>query len=322
VTVAGEHLVSASKTGCAVALGVPEPLVVAKGLVVILCLVPPALVAHLDAVELAARRLGAVRVIVDRRGRERRAPERRTGAGGGIAQERRRVRNAGGRRIGERRAALRTRDEPVEGMPAAVAGRVRLVERLAPSQTHVDDLEAGRLVVRFQQRDQAAFVALYERYADDVCGYARSIVGGHEDAEDVTHEVFLRALQGLSTYERRETPFRAWLLTVTRNVALRRRAEQARCEPVADDELFDRMVEPAVFETQAAEGGELAALVAELPAAQRQVVVLRFLADLSPAETATVLDRSPEAVRQLQCRALRTLRGRLAGPDRPVAVVA
>ena len=87
-----------------------------------------------------------------------------------------------------------------------------------------DSEVASRLVAlaveRAQAGDRDALAFLYARFADDVCGYARSIVHDHHAAEDVTQQVFAKLIGVIGKYEQRDVPFFAWMLRVTRNVAV------------------------------------------------------------------------------------------------------
>jgi RNA polymerase sigma-70 factor (ECF subfamily) len=259
-----------------------------------------------------------VDVIVERRGCERRCePERRVAdTAAAPAQDRRRIRNSAGRRIGERRA----RSVAVEslGLPrraAAFAARLAFVERLEPSSQHLEDLDTARLVIRIQSGEQDEFAELYLRYFSKVYSYLRLIVKDAHEAEDATQQVFVQVFERIGSYERRSQPFRAWLFAIARNCGLNS-LRRARWVDVTDPgELVREDVEASDgTDLQALKwvsDPELLFLVDRLPLAQRQVLVLRFLLELSTAEIASTLDRSVVDVRALQSRALRFLRARL-----------
>jgi RNA polymerase sigma-70 factor, ECF subfamily len=164
------------------------------------------------------------------------------------------------------------------------------------------------------QADGAAFATLYRRYLDRVYGYAFYQLGDHHDAEDVTERIFLAALRALPDFHDQGSTFRAWLFRIAHNTianAHRSRARR-RTEPLPDD--FERAApnaDPAGQVALADELREIRRAVAEMPDERRQVILLRFVDDLSTAEIAEVLDRSPGAVRVLLHRSLRELAGRL-----------
>jgi RNA polymerase sigma-70 factor (ECF subfamily) len=179
-----------------------------------------------------------------------------------------------------------------------------------PAPTGDPDLSA----VLAAQADQAAFATLYRRYLDRVYGYAFYQLGDHHDAEDATERIFLAALRALPEFRDQGSTFRAWLFRIAHNTianAHRSRARR-RTEPLPDD--FQRAApnaDPAGQVAVADELREIRRAVAQMPDDRRQVILLRFVDDLSTAEIAEVLDRSPGAVRVLLHRSLRDLAARL-----------
>jgi RNA polymerase sigma-70 factor, ECF subfamily len=149
------------------------------------------------------------------------------------------------------------------------------------------------LVDRARTGDIAAFEDLVERHRDVVYRVAARTVG-HGEAEDVSQDAFLRAFHRLPSF-RGEAPFRAWLLSITRNAALNHLARK-RPEPV---ESVDPLVEAADGERQRTpadrlEGRErrdrLEAKVRMLTPAHRVVLVLRDIEGLSYEEISEVTE--------------------------------
>jgi RNA polymerase sigma-70 factor, ECF subfamily len=139
-------------------------------------------------------------------------------------------------------------------------------------------------------------------------------VSGRQEAEDVTQEVFLRALRRLPDTALDADSFRPYLLTVAQNL-LRDRWCRRRRVGWVDAGLESLETGEAGLEAAtlaAEERSALAAGLARLPASYQAVLRLRLLEGRSAAEAAKVLRRSPEAVRQLQHRALEALRTELA----------
>jgi RNA polymerase sigma factor (sigma-70 family) len=147
-----------------------------------------------------------------------------------------------------------------------------------------------------------AFARLFESLARPVAAYLRS--GGAEDPDGATNEVFLRAFRGLDRFDGGEERFRSWVLTIAHHLLVdehRQRARRARAVPLDDHE------EPTVDDDTEAVLGD--ARVRRLLAPdQRDVVLLRIVADLSIEDAAAVLGKKPNAVKQLQHRAMRALR--------------
>ncbi|HEY8179796.1 MAG TPA: RNA polymerase sigma factor [Candidatus Limnocylindria bacterium] len=164
------------------------------------------------------------------------------------------------------------------------------------------------------QADQAAFATLYRRYLERVYGYAFYQLGDHHDAEDVTERIFLAALRALPDFHDRGSTFRAWLFRIAHNTIVNAHRSRAsrRTEPIPDN--FQRAApdaDPAGQVALADELRDIRRVVAQMPDDRRQVILLRFVDDLSTAEIAEVLDRSPGAVRVLLHRSLRDLAARL-----------
>lgn len=159
-----------------------------------------------------------------------------------------------------------------------------------------------RLAVRRAQAgERSAFAFLYTRFSEEVCRYATSILRNRADGEDASQQVFAKLLTQLDKYEERDVPFLAWLLRVTRNVALSQ-ARGARAIPVAEVRLADQR-----FVDERAGTTDLIAALATLPHAQREVLMLRHLAGLSPGEIALKTGRSEASIHGLHHRGRKAL---------------
>ena len=172
--------------------------------------------------------------------------------------------------------------------------------------------------VRAAQADPAAFASLYRRYLDRVYGYAFYQLGDHHDAEDVTERIFLAALAALPDFEDQGATFRAWLFRIAHNTIANAHRSRARRRTEPLPENFERVApnaDPAGQVAMADELREIRRVVAQMPDDRRQVILLRFVDDLSTAEIAAVLDRSPGAVRVLLHRSLKDLAARLSRHD-------
>jgi RNA polymerase sigma-70 factor (ECF subfamily) len=262
-------------------------------------------------------------VVVECRSSDRRAvgDRRKVSEPRDAASERRRIRSISGRRISERRASLIELDAPELPRKARPhADRLLFVERLEPSDQQLEDADTARLVMSIQAGDADAFSLLYMRYFDRVYSYLRLLVASAHDAEEVAQQVFLKVLEGIPAYERRQAPFRGWLFTIVRNQAVNQLARSNRLEPV-DPHTLELREDPPLSEHDIPaldwiSDGDLVMLVQRLPLAQRQVLLLRFMVDLPHSEIANILGRSPTEVRKLQFRATTFLRDRLTALGR------
>jgi len=165
------------------------------------------------------------------------------------------------------------------------------------------------------QHNRAAFAVLYRRYLDRVYGYAFYQLGDHHDAEDATERTFLAALAALGEFRDTGSTFRAWLFRIAHNTIANAHRTRARRPTVALPQAWDRPApdaDPARLVGRGEELRELLTLIDQLPDDRRQVILLRFVDELTSREIGVVLERSEGAVRVLLHRALRELAGRLA----------
>ncbi len=179
--------------------------------------------------------------------------------------------------------------------------------RAQSSEEQVASRLVSRAVRRAQQGDRDALAFLYARYADEICAYARSIVHSPYDAEDVTQKVFAKLMGVIGKYEQRDVPFFAWMLRVTHNVAVDHLRKQ-RLVPVEEvhgaDPGPDRV-------TGAERAGELRDALSTIPFDQREVLVLRHIAGLSPTEIMSRTGRTAASVHGLHHRGRHALRAEL-----------
>jgi RNA polymerase sigma-70 factor (ECF subfamily) len=165
----------------------------------------------------------------------------------------------------------------------------------------------SQAVKRAQAGDREALGFLYARFADNVHGYVCSIVHDPHEAEDVTQQVFAKLIRVIGKYEEREVPFFAWMLRVARNLAVDHLRHQ-RVIPVEEVRASDRgSGDPASGRPL----NDLREALAELPSDQREVLVLRHFAGLSPVEIATRTGRSEGSIHGLHHRGRRALKAEL-----------
>ncbi len=166
--------------------------------------------------------------------------------------------------------------------------------------------ESERLLIEAAQQDPTRFAVLYEEHFDRVYAFVARRVRDRDEAEDVTAEVFHQALASLGTFEWRGAPFAAWLFGIAARVIARTWQRNGQRREIATDDLPD-----AGSDDDTERRAMLAQLIDTLPSDQRQVIVRRLLDGRSIREIAQELSRTEGAVKQLQFRALQTLRSRL-----------
>jgi RNA polymerase sigma-70 factor (ECF subfamily) len=147
---------------------------------------------------------------------------------------------------------------------------------------------------------------LYVRFADEVCKCAQSIVRDPRAAEDITHVVFAKLMKGILEYEHGDAPFAAWLIRVSRNVALDH-IGAARDMPLEEVRTSDEGTEQVGFERTL----WLREALHHLPANQREVLLLRHVAGLSWGEIAERLGKTEASIHGLHHRGRAAVRAGL-----------
>jgi len=174
------------------------------------------------------------------------------------------------------------------------------------------DVLAGRA-----NEDIEAFAELYRRYLCPIYRFVRAQVADEATAEDITAQVFFRALRSARTF-RGEGSYESWLFRIAQNsitswykdrrrgdIAIERVPEEADPSPSPATHLILEEARDALWRT-----------VGQLPSTQREVVAMRYLSDLSVDEIAKLTRRSRGAVRILLHRARGKLRKVLGGKSR------
>lgn len=165
----------------------------------------------------------------------------------------------------------------------------------------------ARAIACAKQQDVGALRFLYVRFADDVCSYIQTIVGDRHAAEDITQTLFSQLLGKMRHYESREVPFKGWLLRVAHNAAV----DHVRARRMIPFEEV-RAREVRFDETGIERGRSLRLALERLSPDQREVLVLRHIAGLTPPEIASRLQKSESAVNGLHYRGRLALKASLA----------
>ena len=186
----------------------------------------------------------------------------------------------------------------------------------------MDELDS--LVVAARAGGGWACARLWEELAGSVAGYLRA--RGVDEVDDVTSEVFLAAFAGIRRFEGDGARFRSWLFTIAHHRGvdgLRGQIKTGGRETYVDD--LDRRTVPSAEDSslERLQSDEVRVALAALTPEQRDVVLLRFVADLSLDEVAAITGRNTGAVKQLQRRGIQRLRRHLNGaiPTNPITSV-
>jgi len=166
-----------------------------------------------------------------------------------------------------------------------------------------------RLLVDRAKRDPREFGALYDRHFQQIYRFVYSRVREQTAAEDVTSEVFIKALKAMPRYQDTGRPFAAWLYQIAVNAIADRYRTLRPSQPLED--FHDLSVGGPAIEEQAAHRDEIRriwSIVEELPSQQRTALVLKFQEDMKIEDIAIAMGKSPGAVKLLIHRGVSRLR--------------
>jgi len=169
------------------------------------------------------------------------------------------------------------------------------------------------LVLRAQKCDQEAFAKLYEQNFDKIYRYISLKVGNNIEAEDMTQQVFIKALQSISSYQWKDVPFSAGVFRIAHNQVIDYYRKQSR---QATTPLYEYMAvsdcNPAKIAEDKSDVQRLLLAAKKLTPAQQDVIALRFAGELPIAEVARIMGKTQGAVKALQHSAIIALRKLLA----------
>ncbi len=177
----------------------------------------------------------------------------------------------------------------------------------APEEDLLKDLMA-----RAREGDKRAYGKVFKLCYEDIFDYIARRVGNRTDAEDLTMHVFAKGLKAVASYEERGHSAKAWLYRIAHNAVV----DHFRTQRLSVDlDEVPEIADGSDVALMVSEQEELAGLyreIANLPAAQAEVITLRFIEDRSVAETAMILEKKEVTVRALQFKGIKSLRARLA----------
>lgn len=160
--------------------------------------------------------------------------------------------------------------------------------------------------------DAEAFACLFDLYVNRIYRYAYYLVGNHADAEDITQQAFINAWKAIGRFRPTDTPFVAWLITVTHNAAIsfiRRRRPEVSLDFDLQANQNRAGVANAGSNTEISP--DLREVVLGLKSDQQKVLLMRFVDELSYEEISAALGKSEGNIRVILHRALESLRGKL-----------
>lgn len=184
-----------------------------------------------------------------------------------------------------------------------------IVLSLPPSSV-VDSAESDAILVDMAKKELSAFAGLYQRHADKVYRYLLVRVNNVHDAQDLTSQTFLAAMENIHTY-REYNSFIAWLLGIARNKAA---DHYRRKRPEIELESAEHLQEgnmPDEIIGQRLQIEQVARKLQTTSPERAEALTLRLFAGLEVAEIAQLLGKSEASVRMLVYRGLQDLQTQL-----------
>jgi len=166
-------------------------------------------------------------------------------------------------------------------------------------------------LIKRAKSDKEAFGQLYERYVDKIYSYIYYRTSNEREAEDLTARVFFRAMQHIDSYEDRGFPFSAWLYRIAHNLVANWHRDHSRRQIFSMENVEQWHVTYEGPESTAEQIGDREALlqaVRRLPADRQDLLLFKFVEQLTNAEIGAIMNRSEGAVKSLYYRTLQELR--------------
>jgi RNA polymerase sigma-70 factor (ECF subfamily) len=171
-----------------------------------------------------------------------------------------------------------------------------------------DDIPTD-LILRAQNGDTTVIGAIYERYHLSVYRYLYYRIGDRQAAEDLTSDVFVRMIRSISAYRPRSVTFQAWLFQIARNIAIDHyRKMKHRDHAELEENMADQEDDVDASVDRHLTNARLKQALGHLSEDQRDVLVMRFVANMPIAQVAQTLHKSEDAIKGLQRRGLLALR--------------
>jgi RNA polymerase sigma-70 factor (ECF subfamily) len=166
-------------------------------------------------------------------------------------------------------------------------------------------------LVQLAKTDQAAFGEIYERYVKKIYNYIYYRTSNQHDAEDLTSRVFHRALSHIQNYVDKGVPFQAWLYRIAHNLVANWHRDRGRRKIIPLDEFVVSTLKSDSPDRLAEDSEErelMLTAIRRLPSERQQLLILKFVDQLSNSEIGEVMDRTEGAVKSLYHRTLISLR--------------
>jgi len=176
-------------------------------------------------------------------------------------------------------------------------------------------------LINLARTDPESFGLLYERYVERIYNYVFFRVGTSTDAEDLTSKVFFKALRSIGGYKHMGLPFSAWLYRIAHNLVANYHRDRMRGREISIENLSlpdtGRQAAPEQKMAQIQEHEFLLRVINDLSPQKRELVLLKFVQNLSNEEISYIFGKTEGAIKSLYHRTLLEMRDRVKELENP-----
>ena len=171
-------------------------------------------------------------------------------------------------------------------------------------------------LINAAKKDPKAFGELYKVYVERIYNYIFYRTGSAKDAEDLTGKVFFKAMKHINGYKHMGLPFSAWLYRIAHNLVAnyhrdRSRKQEISLDSVPGQTLPQKGMQPETKVVQSQEVERLLITIRDLAPNRQELLILKFVDQLSNAEIGRIMRKSEGAIKSLYHRTLLELRERM-----------
>lgn len=180
------------------------------------------------------------------------------------------------------------------------------------------DPQDEKTLIDKAKKDPDAFGLLYQRYVDRIYNYIYYRTGSARDAEDLTGKVFFKAMGHIQNYRHMGLPFSAWLYRIAHNLIANYHRDRYRKQEISLDDVTGPTLtlpgsQPESRLVHSQEVEDLLANIRDLAPNRQELLILKFVDQLSNAEIGQIMRKSEGAIKSLYHRTLLELRERMEG---------
>ncbi len=176
--------------------------------------------------------------------------------------------------------------------------------------------EDEKALIDRAKTDPVAFGKLYKKYVERIYNYIYYRTGSTKDAEDLTGKVFFKAMNHIQGYKHMGFPFSAWLYRIAHNLVANYHRDRSRKQEVSIEHIPGRVLpqtelQPETHLVRNQEVEDLLATIRELAPNRQELLILKFVDNLSNREIGQIMRKSEGAIKSLYHRTLLELREKM-----------